>query len=284
MLRLTALVIVFIVALVVFAYPAVPVAYSAPLTQATAIAPQIAVILNDANLRDGPGTTFAIVGGIQTGQVVTITGQDATGDWYQLEDDQWIFSDLVQVQTVTLPTITPTPVLSPTVKPGRIVTSTPRPTPTRPTPTPTPTRIRPILSNEQESIVKGGLAYYQNIRLFTELLKQWQKNGITPKWKNDMLLMANSFDTLGRAFSVLYLPENADLGYLRSAGISMVSFARGYRLWLSTDNHYHLNYANSDLDEASNAMEQGLTMLGLMEEVNARYVGWLEENKGTFTP
>lgn len=72
-----------------------------------------AVVLKDANLRVGPGTTFAVVGGLKAGAIVNITAKSDAGDWYQLDNGQWIAAFLVQ-QSTTAPTTvvepTPTPV------------------------------------------------------------------------------------------------------------------------------------------------------------------------------
>lgn len=40
--------------------------------------------LQNANLRGGPGTSFAIVGGLSAGEAVQVIGQNAAGDWLQL--------------------------------------------------------------------------------------------------------------------------------------------------------------------------------------------------------
>lgn len=49
----------------------------------------------NANLRQGPGTTYAVVGGVTAGQTLEIVAQNAAGDWYQLADGRWIFAALV---------------------------------------------------------------------------------------------------------------------------------------------------------------------------------------------
>lgn len=54
-------------------------------------------VIKNANLRAGPGTTYAIVGGATAGQVVTIVGKNDKGDWYHLDGDQWIAAFLVNV-------------------------------------------------------------------------------------------------------------------------------------------------------------------------------------------
>lgn len=70
----------------------------------------IEVIVNDAaNLREGPGTDFAIVGKAIAGDAVQVTGQNETGEWYKLADGVWIAAFLVE------PPIAPPPVVTPDV-------------------------------------------------------------------------------------------------------------------------------------------------------------------------
>lgn len=59
---------------------------------------QVATVLRNANLRAGPGTTFAIVGGVRGGDQITIVGMNAAATWYQLEDGAWIAAFLVNVE------------------------------------------------------------------------------------------------------------------------------------------------------------------------------------------
>jgi hypothetical protein len=62
--------------------------------------------VNDAaNLRQGPGTTFAIAGRAQAGAPITITGRNATSDWLQLPDGTWIAAFLVDDAPGVLPMI-----------------------------------------------------------------------------------------------------------------------------------------------------------------------------------
>jgi hypothetical protein len=71
-----------------------------------------ATVLRDANLRAGPGTTYAVVGGVKIGDRVTIVDANSTGDWYELSNGNWIAAFLVDVTTTTLPTPTTTPTLT----------------------------------------------------------------------------------------------------------------------------------------------------------------------------
>lgn len=52
-----------------------------------------AVVLQDANLRFGPGVAYPIIGTAQVGQLVTVT--DDEGSWYQLSTGEWIAKVLV---------------------------------------------------------------------------------------------------------------------------------------------------------------------------------------------
>ncbi len=65
-----------------------------------------AIINSNANLRGGPGTTYDIVGGATAGEQVEVSGQNAAGDWYQLQlaDDSqpWIADFLLD--NLTCPT------------------------------------------------------------------------------------------------------------------------------------------------------------------------------------
>ena len=60
-----------------------------------------------ANLRDGPGTDFAIIGSTNAGDIIQLTGISADGEWYQLADGAWIAAFLV------VPPVAPPPVVTP---------------------------------------------------------------------------------------------------------------------------------------------------------------------------
>jgi uncharacterized protein YraI len=58
---------------------------------------------SSGNLRAGPGTSYARVGGVTANQALEIVGQTAAGDWYQLAGGNWISSVLVSNPPVDLP-------------------------------------------------------------------------------------------------------------------------------------------------------------------------------------
>ncbi|MCX6047017.1 MAG: SH3 domain-containing protein, partial [Chloroflexi bacterium] len=69
------------------------------------------IVNRNANLRSGPGTTYAVTGKAAAGEMVTIVDKNTAGDWYQLDNKAWIAAFLVDVtKTVS----TPTPALSAT--------------------------------------------------------------------------------------------------------------------------------------------------------------------------
>ncbi|MCB0186373.1 MAG: lamin tail domain-containing protein [Caldilineaceae bacterium] len=81
-----------------------------------------------ANLRRGPGTTYAVAGSTQSGQALYIIGRNPAGDWYQLDSGAWIAAFLVDgapvavavVEAPALPTPLPptaTPVPAPPASP-----------------------------------------------------------------------------------------------------------------------------------------------------------------------
>lgn len=81
------------------------------------LAQATATVVRDANLRAGPGTTFAIVGGVKAAEVVTIIGGNAAGDWYQLEGGQWIAAFLVEGASGEIGQVTPAPSATATAVP-----------------------------------------------------------------------------------------------------------------------------------------------------------------------
>lgn len=77
-------------------------------------APTAGIVNRTANLRNGPGTNYAITGQAAQGQTVNIVGQNSA--WYQLADGQWIATFLVSVNSANLATPTPQPVTAVTAK------------------------------------------------------------------------------------------------------------------------------------------------------------------------
>lgn len=52
-------------------------------------------VQRNANLRGGPGTNYAVIGGVKTGDTLEVVGQNEGGTWYQLGNDAWISASLV---------------------------------------------------------------------------------------------------------------------------------------------------------------------------------------------
>ncbi len=90
----------------------------------------------DANLRAGPGTQYAVVGGTITGQELVIVGQDGAGEWYLLNNGGWIATFLVDNAPADVPVVADdaspllngeqvSPILVPTPAPGSGTAATP---------------------------------------------------------------------------------------------------------------------------------------------------------------
>lgn len=71
-------------------------------TFAWAQAAKTGIVNRNANLRAGPGTTYAVVGRVTQGQTVTIVSTNTAGDWYQIAEEQWIAAFLVDISNTTL--------------------------------------------------------------------------------------------------------------------------------------------------------------------------------------
>lgn len=62
---------------------------------ATNVASVQVKVLKAANLREGPGTNYEVVGTAKANQAVSIVGKNAKGDWYKLSTGVWIAAFLV---------------------------------------------------------------------------------------------------------------------------------------------------------------------------------------------
>jgi hypothetical protein len=104
--------------------PAIPtVAAEPPAIPTVAAEP---VVIEAANVRDGPGVQYAVMSGAQPGQPVVVTGRDASGEWLQLGNGYWIAAALVANAPVDLPVTAPAqlPAGNPTAAP-LVVDATP---------------------------------------------------------------------------------------------------------------------------------------------------------------
>lgn len=97
---------------------------AAPADETGSEAPTVTV---DANLREGPGTTFPIIGGTLTGQALTIVARNEDGSWFLLDNGGWLAAFLIanapdpatvplfEESTAQADAATPTTPLTPTV-------------------------------------------------------------------------------------------------------------------------------------------------------------------------
>ena len=76
-----------------------PGAVASPDWQQAPLDPSVStnvVVKVNANLLQGPGTTYPIVGGSTAGRTLTVVGKNEAGDWYQRAGGAWIFAELVE--------------------------------------------------------------------------------------------------------------------------------------------------------------------------------------------
>lgn len=73
-------------------------------TPAPTVLPQ-AIVADAANLRAGPGTSYAIVGNANFGESLSLAGQSADGEWYQTDGGAWVAAFLLSEPPVGLPVV-----------------------------------------------------------------------------------------------------------------------------------------------------------------------------------
>ena len=116
----------------------IPTTTPTPLPPTPTITPtpvaQVRIVSESANVRNGPGLVYPVIGSVTQGETYHVTGANATGTWWRIcclgeSKEGWVRSDLVeisgdlnQIPVITVPTPTPRPT----------ATATPIP----PTPTP----------------------------------------------------------------------------------------------------------------------------------------------------
>jgi len=80
-----------------------PVPKVTPVPTATALAFSGPVASSEANVREGPGTEYAVVTAAQSGESLEIVGKDSSGKWLQLASGYWIAASLVDGAPADLP-------------------------------------------------------------------------------------------------------------------------------------------------------------------------------------
>lgn len=112
----------------------------------------------NANLRAGPGTTFAIAGSAPAGAKVTIIEKNAVGDWYKLDSGKWIAAFLVTLSTPaagtpSAPTGVPaanTP--TPAARTVPIIVPTVTPAPVQPAPAAVAPKVQLLIITNNNSV------------------------------------------------------------------------------------------------------------------------------------
>ena len=121
---------------VIWAYTP-PAAQSTPTALRNTLLPAVPVTKSTSNLRQGPGTTYEVVGQLDAGTSLTPVARNGDGTWLQLDVGVWIWASLVNNIPVGLPLATKIPPI-----PNSISTPEPTATPLPAfTPTPVPTAI-----------------------------------------------------------------------------------------------------------------------------------------------
>lgn len=100
-----------------------------------------ATVVENANLRAGPGTDFEKVGSALAGSQVNLVGCTESKDWCKLADGKWIFAELLEQLPEGLPVASSsaqTAPATPTAPSTPRISSTPTPVAATPTRTPVP--------------------------------------------------------------------------------------------------------------------------------------------------
>lgn len=108
-------------------------------------------VIQQLNVRSGPGTTFDSLGLLQPGTVVTLIGKNATASWFQIDYPSgpsghgWVTSQYIQTEAIGLPVLDDF---------GGIVTPGTTGTPSAPDVPPTPT-VGPAYDDGDSSLSPG---------------------------------------------------------------------------------------------------------------------------------
>ena len=86
-------------------------------------------VVDDANLRAGPGTSFARVGGAKVGSQLILVGSSSSGAWFRTNTGTWIAAFLVEGAGESLPIVDDEPAAAPevTLVPEPAASATPTP-------------------------------------------------------------------------------------------------------------------------------------------------------------
>jgi uncharacterized protein YraI len=86
----------------------------------------VAYVLTQANLREGPGRGYPVIGHIGAGQAVIVLEQNPAGDWIRIAlddgEDAWVAAFLLDLPAgISIPVATALPAPPPTPTPGDVV-------------------------------------------------------------------------------------------------------------------------------------------------------------------
>ncbi len=158
------------------ARPTITATLRAPLTATMIITTGITAVRN-ANLRAGPGTNYATVGGVRAGQTLDLQGRTGDSTWFQLRDGSWIAAFLVAQSETVLPTVALTVIAG---IPTAVPTATPPPPPVVPTAENTSLvanspETAPVAAVEPTAPPNNGTTTFVVTR--RQLLNAWENGG-----------------------------------------------------------------------------------------------------------
>lgn len=113
-----------------------------------------AVVIEQANLRAGPGTDYERMGNAEPGELVTLTGRNAAGDWYQLASGAWIAAFLVEGAPAGLPVVA-----APAAAPANtaVAAVTPGPAPATVPPGAAAAQLIRVIDGDTIQVATGGV-------------------------------------------------------------------------------------------------------------------------------
>lgn len=147
-------------------------------------------------------------------------------------------------------------------------------TPT-PTVTPIPTRrYGRDISWEDAAVVDTVALAYTVIISITENLKEGRiameagQDLFDSQRASDVYKYAGALDIVGRSMMGLHVRDNADLGYLRSAGVSLTLASDNMHDLLRTGKIFYIGWYGDNLASAMRDMSLALDLLGLSWDVD----------------
>ncbi|MBV7339980.1 SH3 domain-containing protein [Chloroflexi bacterium TSY] len=160
-------------------------------THTSTLVPKLFITSFPANVRQGPGTDYMVLGVRGDGESFDIIGKNSLENWWQIRyttaQKGWIRGDLVRTENADSVPVTTPPPLPPSPVPTRIPVDTPTPvsthTPTLPS---TPTNIPPrfVIPAVWEEFEHGYMLWRSDVNKHYAFYREQDtyKWSIFPKW------------------------------------------------------------------------------------------------------